>query len=357
MYMVVVLRVVLKMEILNSSAITSTNYWVAWFIEIASYCAVNCFAIATGYLMCNHKSKYRKIVPLVLTVFFYSVGITVLYSVLHPEYLNAKVLLKMIPILNGTLWYLIAYFCLFFFIPYINILLEKLNRRQFAILLISGFFLLSVTNVIAASPDLMATSSGYSVWWLMYCYLVGAWIKKYNFDKGISALKCLMGYVLSVVVTFVYKGVVEFCIHKSVPGFSTLFTIFGADRFVSYISPTILASGVFLVLFCLNVKIPKFLHKPLKFTAPLIFQVYVIHLHPIIWGWLNGRFTHYTSKSPVMMILSVLAAALVIFALCLFIDYIRLLLFKFLKVNDMIDKISDAVAQKMQKSKLNQIIK
>ncbi len=177
MYMVVVLHVLLWSGVIGNSSVSTGQFWMAWFMESAAYCAVNCFAIATGYLMCGHKFKYRRIVPIILTALLYSVVITFVYTVFHPEYLNAIVILKLPPVLGNNWWYLTSYFCLFFFIPYINILIERLSKKQFFVLLLSGFLLISATNVIAAEVDLMETTWGYSVWWLMYCYLIGAWIK------------------------------------------------------------------------------------------------------------------------------------------------------------------------------------
>lgn len=36
------------------------NYWVAWFLEICAYGAVNCFALISGYVMVNKTIKAKK---------------------------------------------------------------------------------------------------------------------------------------------------------------------------------------------------------------------------------------------------------------------------------------------------------
>ncbi len=175
--------------------------------------------------------------------------------------------------------------------------------------------------------------------------------KKYGFEKEISKLKCIIGYFSAVLITWLFKGAVAFSLDRKIPGFSTLFSVFGGNRLLSYISPTILASAVFLVLFCLKLKVPKFLHKPLLFTAPLIFQVYLIHTHPALWKLLGEHFAGTAPMSPILLALYVLIAAAVIFTACLAIDYVRYLLFKLFKVNAVVDKASDALNEKIKKSK------
>ena len=54
-------------------------------MEIAAYCAVDCFAMATGYLMAERTFRYRRILPMWLTVQFHSLVITIFLNRLHLE--------------------------------------------------------------------------------------------------------------------------------------------------------------------------------------------------------------------------------------------------------------------------------
>lgn len=64
MFLVVILHIMGQGGVLGVMTPYSAKFWVAWFIEIAAYCAIHCFGIATGYLMVGRTFKYRKILYL-----------------------------------------------------------------------------------------------------------------------------------------------------------------------------------------------------------------------------------------------------------------------------------------------------
>ena len=57
MFMVVVLHVLGQGGMLSGSEPGSLKYWTLWFLEIACFCATDCFALISGYVM--YKSKPR----------------------------------------------------------------------------------------------------------------------------------------------------------------------------------------------------------------------------------------------------------------------------------------------------------
>ena len=72
MFMVCVLHTLGRGGILNESAGGSVQYNVFWFLEILSFCAVNGFALISGYTASDRPRKYEKIVEMWIQVFFYS---------------------------------------------------------------------------------------------------------------------------------------------------------------------------------------------------------------------------------------------------------------------------------------------
>ena len=59
--LVIVLHVLGKGGILNNAAPDSAAYWTAWFLEICAYCAVNCFALISGYVMADKTVEIKSI--------------------------------------------------------------------------------------------------------------------------------------------------------------------------------------------------------------------------------------------------------------------------------------------------------
>ena len=62
MYMVVILHILSRGSglLTNLTPPGSVAWNLAWFLEIACYCAVNCFILITGYLMIERPAKLSK---------------------------------------------------------------------------------------------------------------------------------------------------------------------------------------------------------------------------------------------------------------------------------------------------------
>ena len=70
MFLVVFLHVLGRGGVLESAPILSVNYEIAWFIEIAAYCAVNCYALISGYVGIRGHYRYSNLLLLWLRVAF-----------------------------------------------------------------------------------------------------------------------------------------------------------------------------------------------------------------------------------------------------------------------------------------------
>ena len=97
MFMVIVLHICSKSGVLYNINVNSPGYFMAWLIESFCYCAVNCYALITGYVMAgktlsgSDRFRYSKIFPLWFQVFFYSAIITVLIKIFIPH-INASLI-------------------------------------------------------------------------------------------------------------------------------------------------------------------------------------------------------------------------------------------------------------------------
>src|SRR5574344_1724268 len=72
MYMVCVLHTLGQGGIIYSSINGSIGFGVFYLLEIISYCAVDSFAIISGYTSKNKPQKYEKIVSMWFQVLFFS---------------------------------------------------------------------------------------------------------------------------------------------------------------------------------------------------------------------------------------------------------------------------------------------
>ena len=332
MYMVVLLHVLGCGGIIGNSEIFSFNYYVAWFLDISAYCAVDVFAMITGYLMVGKKVNGLKIIPLWLTVFFYSTLIALsfyfipFFSSIH-EPSKLSIIKSFFPVVTGQYWYFTAYFGMYFFIPFINMLvnsIEKRTHRNLCITIIIVFSLLPIMNLGYIKS--FGLSRGFSAIWLVCCYVIGAYLKKYPLN--ITPIKSLMIYFASIFLSWFIKYFSRF-----------MFVVFfkkdkDTNLFIDYTSILVIVSAIALVSFFGKLNIKNMLcKKMLTFVSALSFSVYLIHTNHFIYGHvIKDSFISIVSTNPFRLFVGVIVFSLMIFVVCLSIDTIRYALFKLLKI-------------------------
>lgn len=327
MFMVVVLHVLGQGGILKTVTVGSPNYYIAWCMEIAAFCAVNCFALTSGFLSVGKTVRFSKIILLWLQVAVYSFGITVLFWLLRPDAVTLRQLIhSLFPVLSASYWYFTAYFGLFFFTPFLNKLFDCCDKALMTRLIATIFILLSVLPLLTKT-NLFELAKGYSMLWLGALYLIGGYIKKYDIltqlRKGNFGL-----YLLSIGLVCLSKFLIEFISVLLGREYNNLL-------FVSYTSPFILLASIFLFLFLSRIHFRSKISKTIvTFFAPISFGVYLIHTQPFVWNrLLIDRFLEFATLPAPLLILFVLLAAISIFIFCALVDLIRKKLFELFRIS------------------------
>ena len=332
MYMVVLLHVLGCGGILENCEKVSCNYYVAYSLEISAFGAVDIFAMITGYLMVEKKVNGFKIIPLWLTVFFYSTLIALsfyfvpfLSSIHEPS--KISIIKSFFPVISGQYWYFTAYFGMFFFIPYINMFvnsIEKRTHRNLCIVIIIVFSLLPIMNL--GDIKSFGLLHGCSATWLTCSYVIGAYLKKYPLN--ITPIKSLMIYFASIFLIWFIKYFSRF-----------MFVVFfqkdkDTNLFIDFTSILVIVSAIALVSFFEKLNIKNMLcKKMLTFASALSFSVYLIHTNHIIYGYIiKDHFISMVSTNPFRLFVGVILNSLLIFIACLSIDIVRCALFKLLRV-------------------------
>ena len=334
MIMIPILHILGHGGILEQSKSFSYHYMVAWFIEIASYCSVNIYALITGLVFYGKKTKISNLMYLYLQVIFYTVIITAVYMVCHPKMVDIKILIKAIfPFAYNTYWYFSAYFCLFFFIPYLNGMVDNFSQKKMKNLILLSFIIFSILPTLF-QYDFGGTIYGYSFLWLAILYTLGAYIKKYGVWSLTRNRKYILFYFCCAIITWMVKMIIELITKllfgKSIEG----------NVLVSYTSPTIILCSVCLLLFFANFKCGDKMKKFISFFSPLSFGVYLLHEEPLIReSLINNRFADLLKYSPLIMIFGILISAIGIWLVGSLVDIIRFMIFEALKVRQLCNKI------------------
>lgn len=332
MYMVVVLHIFTHGGVLNALGRFTSQYEAGWFLQSTAFCAVDVFALVSGYVWVYAKYRYRNIIELWLQVLFYTISITALFRILVPASVSPMEWIKAIfPVMFGQYWYFSSYVALFLFIPLLNLILEKMEKTQlkFCIGMILLFFCCLQTLFYS---DVFGTNDGYSAIWLTILYLVGGYIRKYGSGEKKKAVWFLAGYFVMVSLTWLSKLIIELLtLHL-------LGEVRAGNYLISYRSPTIFLAAVFLLLLFEKIKISPFLEKAIRFSSPMAFGVYLIHNHPLVVVYLmKDRFAEYATLPWMIEILAVLGTAVLINLICYAIDFIRLEFFKRIHIRQKLD--------------------
>ena len=205
--------------------------------------------------------------------------------------------------------------------------LEKELHKKVCVLIFIFFTIMP----IAFKNDFFRTGNGSSTFWLSLMYIVGSYFGKYGVSgKKFKPLLCgLYGLICAVVLTVI---VVVYSYNKGVEtGYVT-----GQFDHLFYTNPLIVLESIFFLMCFSQLKFSsKKVKTVIKWFASSSFSVYLIHVQPIIFDFrFNGKFTFLSQFNAFIMAIEVVLFAILIYIACTVADKIRLLLFKYLHIND-----------------------
>lgn len=342
MFMIVFNHVLLMGGILSKTTelgVGTLKYDLVWFLDILCYGAVNCYALISGYVGVDSRFKLQNIVRLWAQVLSYSIGLNLAVWLLIPESSITKLdVIKMFfPISFQRYWYFSAYFILFFMMPFLNKMLHMLSKKELRKLLITLFVLFSICETLAFREKSFASlSSGYSWLWLAILYTFGGYIKLYGWSIWKKNLSIYFSMAILTYICLIILGGEQ-----------------GHGRLLmNYPSPTIFIMAIALLNIFSKLDIKENIGRVITRLSTVTFGVYLIHLQPLVAQYcLTDRFSFATNYAPLKMLIYLLSIALCIYCISAVIEVVRAVLFESLKINYLINKIS----QKVQKYILSKV--
>lgn len=327
-YMVCILHTLGQGGILNACQEGTTEFRVFWFIEILAYCAVDGFAIISGYTAADRPRKYEKLADMWFQAFFYSFVLTVILTVtgLNPGW-SIKGLIKLaLPVTFETFWYFTAYFALFFAIPVLNRFVFSVDEKTARTALLVCMVLFTCVELLAGA---FKTQGGYSALWLMVLYCVGALTRCGKLFEQKKTATLLMLWGLCILLTW--------CVR--------IFA--GIGRLTNYVSPTIAASGLIMVILFSRLHLKG---KAIAKITPLAFGIYLFQLSPVIWNnCLRGAVSSVVQMSIPAGVVCVFAVAALIFFSGLLVELVRSGLAKVLRISTLSEHIVSVVSRLLNK--------
>lgn len=320
MLMVVMLHIMGRGGVTEACVAYGSHSFIYIFEQLfynVCMCSVDCFVLATGFLMIGRSIKVKRIVYLWLQVVFYSLLMTGIAWFFFPS-VNISVLdwvKAIMPLTYEQYWFVTAYVGLFFTIPVLNRVFVGLDQKDAFKYLAGGFVLLSLFPSIIGR-DVFKTSFGYSYLWFIYLFMLGGGIRQYEVWKKIHFGKSVIFFMISLIAAFslqvLWKPIVKLLGSEIVWG--------------QYTSPFILIEVIALLVMFAKIQITsQRMQAIIGYIAPSIFAVYVLHSNGVfrrMIDW-NGKFCSLADYGVVGVIVGIILVALIIFIASIIIDIIR----------------------------------
>ena len=347
MFLIIIGHILMQGGVISaySSEGIQVGYYFLNTIYVLAYCGVNCFALVSGYVGWQNTFKLEKFIKLWANVVFWSVGVSLILFIYNKDFFSVKESISMfLPLIRGRYWFFNAYFVVFMFSPLLNHIIRTLPKKTFQYFLLTVAFVFCIAPFLALGNDVLRIQNGFEFSWLMVMYIVGGYFSKYPVIIK-KPYKCIVAYLNLALLNLIYKYLIEVVTTKffGVPSYGDLFN--------SYTSPVAVGEAVCLLLYFSNLKLNnKKLVKLISFITPAIFSVYIIHVHPLIfWNILNKAFIGLTEYNLFVAFVLIIAISLAIFIGCVALDYIRIIIFKLLKVNTLCDRLGKNITNLIKK--------
>ena len=309
--------------------ISSPKYKAIWNLELFSYPGVNCFGLISG-IVGYTKYKFSNLIYLWLTVCFYSLSISCYLFFVESAINKKDLILSLFPILIRRHWYVNAYFYMYVLLPFINAGINSINRTFHKNTVIFLMFFYPIYFLISRIENLNKNFNflidGISSMWLLVLYIIGAYFGKYIIiDKNKTKI-IIFSNLLNFFFSTFFSSELHYKLTKSKSNKRAIL--------ISYISPTVFIQALSLIMIFSKLNIEnKILIKIISFFTPLTFSAQLIHTRlfgtklkivEILFKWVF-------MFNPKILFFKIYCVGVMVYFICICVDYIRLLIFKILK--------------------------
>lgn len=285
----------------------------SWYIKqvVNPFCtiAVNVFVLISGYF--GIKLDTKKLWKLNWMVTFYCVAFLLMaYYVGIHSFDARKDWMQFVPVVTKQYWFITVYFALCFVSPFLNKLVEVLEKDMYKKLLLTCFALFVVLPSFAVILNFktITLDSGYGLINFMFLYMLGRYISL-HFSPTWNRYIYLIGYFCSMSVMAAFQ-----ILYSKILGFDF-------DALISYDTLFTFTGAVSLFLFFQQLR---FTSKIINALAAPCFAVYVIHINPIIFKPLFEDVFDVKSYNGMSYIACHILLPVVIYIVCAVLEIIRI---------------------------------
>lgn len=350
MFMVVMLHYLSKGDLLMElTGPVTVNGYIAWGLETLSIAAVNIYMLISGFFLVSAEFKSRRLLDLLLQVFFYSLTIPIFLILTGNLSLGDltihKLLYYLLPTQMIHYWFVTAYVGMYLFAPLLSAAVRTITQKQLKTIILLLLIFYSVYKSILP-VRLEMDNLGYDSIWFMCVFLIAAYIRLYGisfFKNARVAFTCFFAssfaiFTLTMIIRFVFltTGQLETLIQVA----------YGYNHILNIVAAVSLFYAFYYMKFPENI-----ISKWICIAAPGTFGVYLLHEHieiRYLWPTLVGASLEGNSLQ--FLVRSLGGVAVVLF-IGIIIDLFRAKLFQFfakLFPLKTIGKMLDEIDRRMQ---------
>ena len=281
------------------------------FLGFAGKIGINCFVLITGYFMITSNITLKKFLKLFLEVKFYTISIYFIFVITRYQEFLIKDFIKIIfyEIFWAGKGFSSTYIIFFLFIPFINILLNNLNKRKHKLLIILTLFYFSIISTFTKIND-----TWNYLGWLITVYIVGAYIRLYPNKYFISKKLNIITFLIFSLLAFISILIIDYLNLKV----SYYYFVNEAHKLLAIL----IAVSLFLIFNNLEITYSKIINTISRAT----FGVLLIHassdtMRTWLWKDVLNNVSFYNSD---YLILHSIISTFGVYIICNIIDQIRI---------------------------------
>ena len=191
----------------TTNCLTSSESIYLYLFGMWGKIGINCFVLITGYFMCQSDISFRKFLKLLLQVEFYKISIFIIFHFNDASLSLEDSLLLLLPFTNIDNGFVDCFFIFYLFIPFLNILIRTMTRKQHILLIALCLFVFCLWPQL----QIFVVSNNYVVWFCVI-YLIAAYIRIYRIDGAFSCFSwgiitlMMVGLAFVSIVSLLYLG-------------------------------------------------------------------------------------------------------------------------------------------------------
>lgn len=169
---------------------------------------INCFVLITGYFMCTSQITLRKFLKLLLEIEFYKVVIHLTFCLTgYIDFSLMEFLWHLLPVHDVSDDFVACYLVFFLFIPFLNVMIRNIDKRQHLWLVVFSVGIYSLWNIL---PGITVDSND-SIWFCIL-YFVASYLRLYplktdgNTRFWTMATTCSIVAAMASVIAMIYRN-------------------------------------------------------------------------------------------------------------------------------------------------------